>query len=428
MRAPPHFSASAFTVVVSAALVFTSCVALALFGVAGFGRGGMFAVDMRYLYVAGDLWEGMRSPYDGAAFKAAMKTVANIDSIAYAYPPNSSALALLLSSGSLGVADLVITTLNILSLAAIAYFVMRAHNLTFQPAPKPSSQELVRPAVAIALLVGNPFTAHVFWMGQTTLVAAGLLVTAWLLAHARRDLVAGILLGLSAFKPQLALLVGFWFLLDRRWLLLGAAAATTLLASVPALLSTGVVRAWLNWLSALSDYQDAGYNVPGFKHVFGLQSMAAQFGWKVPSLLPLAVAAVAVLYVRRGRYHGIWLVAPIFSIAALLLYAHDYDLVTVALMALPLLVAAQGRTGATFAVLALFALLFFPQRLWEHLDLAALSRLREVSVMGLLAMYLLLCRIAAASPATAAAGEPGGNSVGGPTAPKAMMAGSGSTT
>lgn len=428
MRAPRDISAPALAAVFPAAIILMAILALVLFGILGVGRGGIFAVDMRYLYVAGEMWERMLSPYDAAGFKVAMKTIADIDSISYAYPPISAPLARLLSSGSLAFADILITALNIVSLGALSYYVLRAppEAPTRASTASAQAQHLLRPAIALALLVGNPFTAHVFWMGQTTLIAAALVVAAWLLAHRNHDLVAGILLGLSAFKPQLALLFGIWFLLDRRWLLLIAAAVSALLASVPAMLATGAVQSWTSWLSALSDYQGAGYNVAGFKHVFGLQSLAADLGWRLPSLLPLAVVAIAMLYFQRARYAIIWLAGPIFAIGALFIYAHDYDLLTIFLMALPLVNAARGRIGVYLVLAAFAAFLLFPQRLWEHLDLSTLSRLREASVLGLLAMHLVLCRSKPAGAGNAT--DPGVNSVGAPTPTKAMMAGPGPTT
>ena len=69
-------------------LLGLALLALTFFGFMGIGRGGgNFAFDMRYLYVAGEMWEGFSSPYDVGAFKQSMKSIANIDSVSYAYPP-----------------------------------------------------------------------------------------------------------------------------------------------------------------------------------------------------------------------------------------------------------------------------------------------------------------------------------------------------
>jgi hypothetical protein len=96
------------------------------------------------------------------------------------------------------------------------------------------------------VVICNPFTAAVVWMGLMTLISAALVYSCLLCVHYRMDVLAGVLMGLSAFKPQLSFLVGVWFLRDRRWLLLAAAAATltTLLWSI---LTTRPQGGWLGF-------------------------------------------------------------------------------------------------------------------------------------------------------------------------------------
>ncbi|SCY40742.1 glycosyltransferase family 87 protein [Paracoccus tibetensis] len=368
--------------------------ALVLFGILGVGRGGsVFAHDMRYLYGAGAVWLQGASPYDLETFKAAMLALLGVASDSFAYPPNAFPLAAILGSGSPARADLLIGLLNLMALAGLALFVRAA------VAAAGDGRDRLLVLVTIAVLVGNPFTAHVFWMGQTTLIAAALVYGAWLCAHRRMDVLAGVLLGLSAFKPQIAFLVGLWFLLDRRWLLLAAAAGATLAASAWPIATGGLAGSWLAWAATLHEYQSTGFNTVTFRHVFGLRSLLAGLGLPAPSLLPAGVAALIGLYLMRRRYDEIWLVNAVLVISFLMLFAHDYDLAPVAVIAAPLLTVARGRPGVLVLLCLLAAVIFFPQRVWQALDLAPAARSRELALLALLGLYLRLCR----KPATARA-------------------------
>lgn len=362
---------------------------LIMFGYYGVGRGGEFAFDMPYLQVAGEMWRHSANPYDVESFKDNMKRIADIASGNYAYPPNSFPVALALSFGSSDMARWISGAMN---LAAIGFLVLFIHlgAATGEFTRTPSAGAMA--VIASAVVIGNPLTAHVVWMGQTTLISAAFIYGCWLLANRRMDLLAGILLGVSAFKPQLAILVGFWFLLDRRWLLIAAAALTTIAVSAWPLAAHGLDGSWLAWMRTLSEYQNTTYNVPSFKHVFGLRSVLATLGIAVPSLMLLGIAAVVALYRFRQHYEQIWLINAILIISFLFVYAHDYDLAPVAGIAFPLLMAARGRPRALILICFLAFVIFFPQRIWEKLDLDMMARTREIAVMGILAAYLGLCR------------------------------------
>ncbi len=377
----------------AAGLLVLAVAALVAFGFLGVGRGGgIYGFDMRYIHVAGEMWDNLQTPYDAADFKAHMKSIADFDSEIFAYPPNSAPLAMVLSIGDLDYARLAMGALNIASILFLVLFL--CNGALKAGAIDAADQARMRADIlfASAVVIGNPFTAHVVWMGQTTLVAAALLMGCWLLADRRRDILAGVLLGLSAFKPQLALLVGFWFLLDRRWSLLVAAAATTLAATAWPIIAAGIEGSWIAWIRSLGEYSDSEFNTATFRHVFGLRSVLASAGLETPSLMPLAAASVFLLYLMREGYESIWLIAAILIISALLFMAHDYDLAPAAVITYPLLRAARGRRTllATLAVLA--CILFFPQRIWERLDLGVLARSRELALLALLAIYLVICR------------------------------------
>lgn len=367
-----------------------SMIFLIMFGYYGVGRSGEFAFDMPYLQVAGEMWRNFANPYDVESFKENMKHIAGLDSGNYAYPPNSFPIALALSFGS---SDMARWISGMMNLAAIGFLVLFIHVGAAAGEFTRTSSARATAVIASAVVIGNPLTAHVVWMGQTTIISAAFIYGCWLLANRRLDLLAGILLGVSAFKPQLAILVGFWFLLDRRWVLVAAAALTTIAVSAWPLATHGLGGSWLAWIRTLSEYQNTIHNVPSFKHVFGLRSVLATFGIAAPSLMLLGIAAVVILYRFRRQYEEIWIINAIMIISFLLVYAHDYDLAPVAVIAFPLLMAARGRPRILMLVCFLAFVIFFPQRIWEKLDLDMMARTREIAVMGILATYLGLCRI-----------------------------------
>ncbi|MCZ2096621.1 MAG: hypothetical protein LC121_10205, partial [Anaerolineae bacterium] len=58
------------------------------------------------------------------------------------------------------------------------------------PPPRPARPTLSEAAVAFAIL-GSPFTAHVVWLGNTTIIVAASLAGAWWLDRRGRPVVAG---------------------------------------------------------------------------------------------------------------------------------------------------------------------------------------------------------------------------------------------
>lgn len=363
---------------------------LIMFGYYGVGRSGQFAFDMPYLQVAGEMWRNLANPYDVESFKENMKLVTGLDSGNYAYPPNSFPIALALSFGSSDTARWISGAMN---LAAIGFLTLFIHWGAAAGEYIRTSHARATAVIASALVIGNPLTAHVVWMGQTTLISAAFIYGCWMLANRRLDLLAGILLGISAFKPQLAILVGLWFLLDRRWVLVAAAAVTTIVVSGWPIVAQGVDGSWLAWMRTLSQYQNTVHNLPSFKHVFGLRSVLATAGISAPSFMVPGIIALIALYRFRRHYEEIWLINAILIISFLFVYSHDYDLAPVAVIAFPLLMAAQGRPRVLMLLCFLAFVIFFPQRIWERFDLDMMARTRELALMGVLATYLKICRI-----------------------------------
>jgi hypothetical protein len=78
--------------------------------------------------------------------------------------------------------------------------------------------------IALPLLL-SPAALLCLLSGQSSFVTTALMIGAFRLID-RRPAVAGLLIGLLAFKPQLAVLFPFWLIAARRWRVVVAAAAT----------------------------------------------------------------------------------------------------------------------------------------------------------------------------------------------------------
>lgn len=391
----PATSSTRMSYILPVVMLLVGVAALVMFGYAGVARGGgNFAFDSMYFYVSGEMWEDGSTPYDPASFKTQMSTIADIQSVSYAYPPNSAPFSLAMSVGSISMGQLIIGAINLASILGMLAFVHHAIRLTPSVADAAAQNLRVAEIVTWAVVIGNPFTAHVVWMGQTTLFSAAFLLGSWLFATKRLDLVAGILLGISAIKPQLVFLVGFWFLMDRRWTLIAASALTVVVMSGWPLWVNGLEGSWVAWVRSLIDYQDGTYNTLAFKHVFGIRSLLAGQGILIPSTLPVAIVAAVILYRYRQSYDAVWLIGPLLAISVLLIYAHDYDLAPLAIMTFPLLMASRGKPLALLTIILLAMVIYFPQRIWERLDMAEFARSREVALLLMLTIYLVICRTA----------------------------------
>lgn len=94
----------------------------------------------------------------------------------------------------------------------------------------------------VALLMASPAVATNLVLGHNGFLTAALLL-AGLALTARRPAVAGALIGLLSFKPQLGLLLPVAALAQRRWRLIAAAAATVVLLAALSVAAFGL-GAW----------------------------------------------------------------------------------------------------------------------------------------------------------------------------------------
>lgn len=101
-------------------------------------------------------------------------------------------------------------------------------------------------AIHIAAVFLSPAAMINFYLGQNAFLSAALLCGGALLLK-RRPIIAGVLFGLMAYKPQLALLVPVALFAARSWKALAAAAATSLLLIGGSLALFGI-DAWRSWI------------------------------------------------------------------------------------------------------------------------------------------------------------------------------------
>jgi hypothetical protein len=249
----------------------------------------------------------------------------------------------------------------------------------------------------VVAVLASPFVQHVFWMGQTTLVALAALLAGWYLGVVSgRVGVGGVLLALSTLKPQVVAFPLVLLLLERRWALTLVGCAAGCIAALPAAVASGgMVAMSRDWLHALSRYATGPVQTASFQHVFGVRSLLVLSGMGSSAvslaMAALVLAALTLLWATRDRLGTLGVLATSLALSVLFVYAHDYDLAVLA----PLLVFAwietEDRPVAGVALVIAVAALFTPQRLLRGWGLHGWAlHWREVVVLGILAATALL--------------------------------------
>lgn len=184
--------------------------------------------------------------------------------------------------------------------------------------------------------------------GQTGLLAAALFGGAMLCLD-KRPVLAGILIGLLSYKPQLGLLIPLVLLCGRHWMTFGVAAAVTLgLAAVSVILFG--VESWAGFLTnsqLVGTYLQDGLpwgKMPALYATLRLIGVGAMPAIVLQAMLALTVAAmVAWVWWRRI---SLALRAATLAMGTLLVtpYVYDYDL-TILGVAIAFLVVDARRSG-----------------------------------------------------------------------------------
>jgi hypothetical protein len=188
-----------------------------------------------------------------------------------------------------------------------------------------------RRALFLAGIVLCPATAFTLGAGQNSFMSAGL-VTAGIWFMHRRPAAAGVLLGLLAFKPQLALLVPVALAAAGAWTAIAYAAATIAALLLASLVVPGLPlwRGWLHlflsgdpafhhWVEAGREYGDSVFTC---LHLAGVPAGWANAG----QLAAVAFAAACVWHAFRAHLpEGTRLAVLLAAMILAAPHVGDYD-------------------------------------------------------------------------------------------------------
>lgn len=225
------------------------------------------------------------------------------------------------------------------------------------------------------LVVVAPSTLWTALSGQSTLLLAALLIGGLSLSP-RRPLLAGLLIGLATYKPQLGLLVPVALVAAGQWRTISAACATTLCITLLTTLAFGmpVWLAWFHHLSSIIDMRSSqGMIWAPLQATVASNLMTAGVGWRLANTVQVTTCLFSVLCIwycfRRSaqgqsRNSNLRLEVAALGAATFLAapYAFTYDLPLLT-GAVILFVDERRRAKSTFMfreVLAIIASMVVP--------------------------------------------------------------------
>lgn len=264
-----------------------------------------------------------------------------------------------------------------------------------QPSPWIAAALVVAPTVLLNLLAGqNGFLTAALLVGGLRLVPV-------------RPLLGGILLGLLTFKPQLALLVPFALLIDRRWVTILTACTTTVLLVAASAWAYGTA-AWVAWWEMsgamarhIAAADGGGALDVGHTLFLALRSLGVDSGPALVAQIVLAALLLALFlmgYRHRHKPEPLRLALLLAAGVAVAPYGFAYDLsplsVAVALVLLTPGLAVGMGSVQRLVLLALWAMPLFLVAMNRHgVPLAPLLELAGVAVL-----LQRLCVTPAAAP------------------------------
>jgi hypothetical protein len=278
----------------------------------------------------------------------------------------------------------------------------------------PWIERRARPAVALLLLVA-PSTMYCTIFGQNGFLTAAL-ITLGLRLVGSRPLLAGVLLGLLAFKPQLGVLVPVALASAGLWRTFAAAAATALLMVALSVVLLGA-ELWHGWFATAAGFShDLQFHGQALYHLMPTvmaNTLRAGAPWPVAEGVQLVAAGAAFAAVwfafRRGASGG---AIGVLQAAALLAtpfgFVYDLPIVTLAIAGL---VQEWFRPGARTPLpeaLIVAAVLLLPYLMAADVTRLPLGAAGLCLLLGAIVRRILLHRARpapqAAQPALAAAG------------------------
>ena len=366
-------------------LVALSTLSLILFGIIGIGRGdSVLNFDGAVLYAAGRAWLMGLNPYNHDVLLqnvAEIKEIYSLKIPGFFYPPQSAPLCMFAGLFDYSVAKFIWVGLNLLSIAAIIFMTVRTLNQH-----QNNSENQLGGWILAAMIIASPFTTRVVWMGQTSLMAFTATMAAWFFSQRQKFVLAGICLGIASFKPQLCLLLGIWFLLERNWKILAVAFATaTIMSAYPLVLYGGPVAMLAAWHQGIQDsYGSLPFNQPGTRDIVGMESLVAYFGLKIPAIKIMAVILSVLLWVFRNRMNREDVFGVLMGISFTFLgYNHVYDYVGLFPLLTSLWLYCSNNRNTWLSSIALVFLLFIPSRVFAATNVYFLLHWRTIVVLML---------------------------------------------
>lgn len=221
-----------------------------------------------------------------------------------------------------------------------------------------------RGTVGVALFgVLAPSTVVALYYAQNSLVVAALLIGGWRLLP-RRPVLAGVLFGMMAFKPQFGLLLPIALISAGQWRAVIAASGTVMAATAASIAAFGLA-CWVALPRALAGLSDVVARHPLLNHLAPTVTAGMRLLGAGPVLTDIAqavAALVAAVAVWRAARSGVTPLAGAALMVATLLatpYAFLYDL---PILSYAVLVVAQDRRDgfSSFELLLLLAGIALP--------------------------------------------------------------------
>jgi Glycosyltransferase family 87 len=369
-------------------VVTVSVCAIIAFGILGIGRHGEAYGDVRYWYLSAKAWLAGLNPYDYSTFQTLAKNNGLGKIEVFAYPPQSFALGILLAVFPFTTAQVVWNVLNVIALIVLVFWgvqLLRTREVHIGVEPSRLARWFIP-----AIIVGNPFTAHVIWTGQISLIIASTILTGWQLSYRGNFLLAGVLLGFSTIKPQLSLLIFLWLILEGHWRTLLMSSASILAFSTIPTLVVGPSKILADWMNSMKAYQLEPSKAIGLSYNTNLKSLFNGLGIELPlsSLLFFMLAAIAITLIfwrlwRCSQLDESDILGMLLGLSLLLFFGRDYDMVVL----VPLLPAmwwhVRNHPRSQLASFGVMAALFIPHRLVEKIQVPYLLYWRILILMVL---------------------------------------------
>lgn len=221
-------------------------------------------------------------------------------------------------------------------------------------------------------LLLSPAAAVNISTGQNGFLSAALLCGGLLLLE-RRPLLAGLLIGLLSYKPQLGVLLPFLLIAAGHWRAFGAAAATVIFMIVGSVILLGP-EAWTLYLSKAGPLQleVAQFGSGRFQFMVPTYFMSARLlglplwqAWMLQGISAALVAAAALWAFRQPAPHALKAALAMVAVVLISPYVLTYDLMIVAVA---ILVAGQcfvpdWRECLVFALAWILPVITWPSQL-----------------------------------------------------------------